>query len=53
MRYEIICSGSNGNSIIIEDFMMLDCGVSYKKIINYMPKIKLIFISHVLYTKTI
>lgn len=46
MKYEIIGSSSKGNCIIVEDFLMLDCGVSYKKIKDKLSKIKLIFISH-------
>lgn len=52
MRYEIINSSSKGNCIIIEDFFMLDCGVSYSKIKKKLKDIKLIFISHVLYILT-
>ena len=46
MKYEIIGSSSKGNCIIIEDMLMLDCGVAYSKIKKYLPKVKLIFISH-------
>ena len=46
MDYEIISSNSKGNCIIIEKFMMLDCGVSYKRIKDKLKNIKLIFISH-------
>lgn len=48
MRYEIINSGSDGNAILINNYFLLDCGVSYKKIRKYLNKLKLIFISHVL-----
>ena len=47
MKYNIIGSSSKGNSIIVENVLMLDCGVSYSKIKEYLPKVKLIFISHV------
>ena len=47
MNYNIIESGSKGNCIIIENILMLDCGVSYAKIKKYLKDIKLIFISHV------
>lgn len=47
MYYSIISSSSNGNCIIVNDFLMLDCGVSYKKIKPYLNKIKIIFISHI------
>ena len=48
MRYEILGSSSNGNSIIIEDKIMLDCGLAYSRIKSRLKNIKLIFISHVL-----
>lgn len=46
MNYEIVGSSSKGNCIIVEDVLMLDCGVTYSKIKQYLPKVKLIFISH-------
>ena len=46
MTYEIISSSSKGNCIIVENILMLDVGVSYKKIKDKLKKIKLIFISH-------
>ena len=46
MKYEIIGSSSKGNCIIVEDVLMLDCGVSYKSIKDKLKNIKLIFISH-------
>ena len=46
MKYKIIGSSSKGNSIVVEDILLLDCGVTYKKIKPYLNKIKLIFISH-------
>ena len=46
MKYDIIGSSSKGNSIIVEDILLLDCGVSYAKLKKYLSKIKLIFISH-------
>ena len=47
MRYEIIGSSSKGNCIVVEDILMLDCGVTYAKIKPYLNKVKLIFISHI------
>lgn len=46
MNYNVIGSSSKGNCIIVEDVLMLDVGVSYSKIKKYLPKVKLIFISH-------
>lgn len=47
MKYNIIGSSSKGNAIIVEDKILLDCGVSYTKLKQYLKDIKLIFISHV------
>ena len=47
MKYNIIGSSSKGNCIIVENMLILDCGVSYSKIREQLPKVKLIFISHV------
>lgn len=46
MRFDIISSSSKGNAIIVEDILLLDCGVSYMKIKEKLKKIKIIFISH-------
>lgn len=46
MKYEIISSSSKANCIIVENILMLDCGVSYSKIKKHLSKVKLIFISH-------
>lgn len=46
MTYEIISSGSKGNAIIVNDYLLLDCGVNYKKIKEHLNRIKIIFISH-------
>lgn len=45
MKYEIIASGSAGNCVIIER-LMIDIGLSYKKIEKYLHKIDVIFITH-------
>lgn len=47
MNYNTISSSSKGNCIIVEKSLMLDCGVSYKAIKQYLKDIKLIFISHI------
>lgn len=44
--YKIINTGSDGNCIIINENIMLDCGLSYTKIKKYIKHIKFIFISH-------
>lgn len=53
MKYNIIGSSSKGNSIIVEDKLLLDVGMTYKKIKPYISNVKLVFVSHVLCIKTI
>ena len=47
MTYEIISSGSDGNAILLENNILLDCGIAYKKIEPYLKKVKVIFLTHV------
>ena len=46
MKYEIIGSSSKGNSIIVNNDILLDCGLPYSKIKRHLKNIKLVFISH-------
>ncbi len=46
MKSNIIASSSSGNAILLENGILLDCGVSYNKIKPYLKDIKAIFISH-------
>lgn len=46
MFYEIISSGSKGNCVIIND-VMVDCGVPFKKIDDYMYDIKYLILTHI------
>lgn len=47
MNYEIINSGSNGNAIIVEKILLLDCGISYTRLKKKLKEVKIIFISHI------
>lgn len=46
MKYNILATGSKGNATIVNDFILLDCGISYRDLKPYLYKIKAIFISH-------
>lgn len=46
IKYEVLSSGSKGNCIIVNDYLMLDCGLPYSKIKDYLEGIKIIFICH-------
>lgn len=45
MNYEIISSGSSGNSVVIND-IIFDVGVSYKAIKDYLYDTKIIILTH-------
>ena len=47
MHYEIIETGSKGNSIVLNKNILLDIGVPYIRIKKYLKDVDLIFISHI------
>jgi len=46
VNYKIINSGSDGNAIVIENIVLIDCGVSFKKIKDYYKDLKLVLTTH-------
>lgn len=46
ITYNLLASGSSGNCLIINKFLILDLGVPFKKIKPYYKDIKLVFIGH-------
>lgn len=46
IKYNIINTGSDGNAVILEDCIMIDCGVSFKSIAKYVKNLKLVLTSH-------
>ena len=47
VRYNIIASGSQGNAVILNDAVLIDCGVPYKQLALYVPKLKLVLLTHI------
>lgn len=47
MNYKIINTGSDGNATIVEDTVLIDCGVSFKKIKPYVQKLQLVLLTHI------
>lgn len=47
MIYNILATGSEGNATVIENEILIDCGVSFAKLQDYYKKLKLVFISHI------
>lgn len=46
MTYNIISTGSKGNAIIINDEILIDCGVPFKDIKPYIKGLKLVLLTH-------
>lgn len=44
LNYKIISTGSKGNALIIEDSILIDCGVSYKALED--EKFHIVFLTH-------
>ena len=47
IKYEIISTGSDGNATVIDNNILIDCGVSYKKLMPYVKLLKLVICSHI------
>lgn len=45
--YHVISTGSKGNAVVINDFILVDCGVPYKSIKPFAPKLKLVLLTHI------
>ena len=45
--YTIISTGSKGNAVLIEDSVLIDCGVPYKAIEPYVKGLKLVLLTHI------
>lgn len=47
MNYNVLATGSTGNATIIEDIILIDCGVTFKKLEPYYKKLKLVLLTHI------
>lgn len=46
MRYEIFGTGSTGNAVVFNNQVMVDCGVSYKKLAPVLRSLRLVLLTH-------
>lgn len=46
MNYKILASSSEGNGLIIEETILIDCGISFKKLKDDYKKLKIVLLSH-------
>lgn len=47
IRYNIISTGSKGNATVIEDKILVDCGVPFKAMADVYRNIKLVLLTHI------
>lgn len=45
--YAIVSTGSKGNAVVIEQSVLIDCGVSYKAIQPFARQLKIVLLTHV------
>lgn len=46
VTYHIISTGSQGNAVVLNDCVLIDCGVSYKLLSPFLQSISLILLTH-------
>lgn len=46
MDYVIIATGSSGNAVVINNCILVDCGVSWRAIESYTKNLKLVLLTH-------
>lgn len=47
MNYKIIATGSAGNAVVINDYMLIDCGVSFKALAAVKKQLKIVLLTHI------
>lgn len=47
MNYKIISSCSTGNATILKDIILIDCGVTFKRLEKYYKDLKLVLLTHI------
>ena len=47
MDYEIISTGSNGNAVVINKSVLVDCGVTFKQLRSIYKGLKLVLLTHI------
>lgn len=47
VSYHIISTGSKGNAVVLEDKVLIDCGVSFQSIQPYLKGLQLVLLTHI------
>lgn len=46
MEYNIISTGSHGNAVVLQDVILIDCGVSFKALQEIYKALKIVLLTH-------
>ncbi len=46
MNYEIISTGSHGNAVVLNDCILIDCGVSFKALKEVYKQLQIVLLTH-------
>lgn len=46
MEYNIISTGSHGNAVVLNDYILIDCGVSFKALKDVYKDLKIVLLTH-------
>lgn len=47
IRFNIISTGSQGNAVVVENIILIDCGVTFKALEKYYKNLKLVLLTHI------
>lgn len=47
MNYNIISTGSKGNAVVLNNRLLIDCGVNYKQLSPYVSGLQLVLLTHI------
>ena len=47
IEYDILATGSKGNAVVVNNKLLIDCGVPYKSLWPYVPGLKVVFLTHI------
>lgn len=47
MEYSIVATGSSGNAVILDNKILIDCGVSFKSLSAYIKNLDIVLLTHI------
>lgn len=47
VKFEIVKSGSKGNAVVLNDIVLIDCGVPFKHLAPFIAQLKIVLLTHI------